>query len=633
VRVLLIAALVAALPSTAAARWTKLTSANFVFIGDASGVQIRRVAERLETFREVMIRALPGATATSPVPTIVVVFATDRSLNPVKPLFRGNTTDVSGYMQSGEDVNYIAINGEYIDIALRTVLHEYAHLLTGNTIGRAPVWVSEGLAEFYATMEGLEGGKSVIIGRAPAEHVDLLKSSTLIPIKELLAIDQGSQVYNEGLRRGVLYAQSWALTHYLTLGNKERASQFRKFLASLRSGLDQERAFSESFGDDIAALDRELFDYVRQFAFPALRMQFSERVVGEADRATTIDDLEGDIHVADLQARIGRDKEARTRLQAIVQKKPDAAMAWTVLGLIDFRERRFTEALPQLERAAERGPQNAFVQTAFGRALVTLINEQTGAEEQATLRKARTTLSRAVELDPVSGYAAGMLGYVELAIGEDLARAVSMLERAVKLAPSRDQYRLFLAQALMRRGDFQGATNQLGSVLATGSSPEARDDARRLLGDVANARVRAESPGAAPATTTGSTGRPIGSVPGLSAPATRATVRLDLRVVQNGETRTLGQFTAIECRPNLIVLQVDASGGTLRLAAKQLSEIDFITYRTDTAGSVQCGALPKPVRVLVTYRVRSETTAAGTIDGDAVAIELVPDDYTPLPSR
>ena len=632
VHVVLIAALITAVPSTAAARWTRMTSANFVFVGDASGTQIRQVAERLERFREVLARALPGATATSPVPTIVVVFATDRSLSPVKPLFRGSPTDVSGYMQSGEDLNYIALNGEYIDIALRTVLHEYAHLLTANTIGRAPIWVSEGLAEFYATMEGLEGGKSVLIGRAPAEHVDLLKGSTLIPIKTLLAIDQQSQVYNEGLRRGVLYAQSWALTHYLTLGNKARASQFQKYLASLRSGLDDEHAFSEAFGSDTTALDRELFDYVRQFAFPALRMEFSEKVIGEAARATTIDDLEGEIHVTDLQARIGRDKEARTRLQAIVQQKPDAAMAWTVLGLIDFRAKQLKDALPMLERAAERGPQNAFVQTAFGRALAALINEQSGAEERATLQKARTTLSRAVELDGASSYAAGWLGYVELAIGEDLPRAVSLLERATKLAPSRDQYRLLLAQALMRQRDFQAATNQLGSLMATGSSAEVRDQARRLLGDVANARLRAEraeSPGAAPDS---ADRRPISSLPEVTAPATRSTARLDLRAVQAGETRSLGQFRAIECRPTLVVLQIDSSGRTLRLAAKQLSEVDFITYRSDTTGSVQCGPLPKPVRVLVTYRVRSETTAAGTIDGDAVAIELVPDDYTP-PSR
>jgi hypothetical protein len=35
------------------------------------------------------------------------------------------------------------------------------------------------------------------------------------------------------------------------------------------------------------------------------------------------------------------------------------------------------------------------------------------------------------------------------------------------------------------------------------------------------------------------------------------------------------------------------------------------------------------LRAFVTYRARAATTAAGMIDGDAVAIELLPDDYQP----
>lgn len=42
---------------TAAAEWTRLKSANFTFVGDASERQIRRVAQQLEQFREVMLRA------------------------------------------------------------------------------------------------------------------------------------------------------------------------------------------------------------------------------------------------------------------------------------------------------------------------------------------------------------------------------------------------------------------------------------------------------------------------------------------------------------------------------------------------------------------------------------------------
>jgi tetratricopeptide (TPR) repeat protein len=633
VRVAMVTALIALLPSSAAAKWTRLSTTNFVFVGDASAGQIRQVAEKLEQFREVMTRALPGATSRSPVPTVVLVFATDRSLSPVKPLFRGSATEVAGYLLRGEDLNYIAVNGEHIDIALNTVFHEYAHLLIGNTIGAVPAWLSEGLAGFYEMTQLRDGGRKVLIGRALADHVGLLKESTLIPIKELFSIDQDSQVYNEGSRRGVFYAQSWALTHYLTLGSKERAPQFRQYLIALRNGVEHQRAFADAFTADIALLDRELFEYVRNFLFPALEMQFAERVVAEAERGTTIDDVEGDIYVADLQARVGREEEARSKLKAITDRKPDAALAWTALGLIDFRERRIKEAMPLLERAAERGQGNAHVQAALGRALIAMFNEGRAADTGSELLlRARAPLARAVELDANSSYAAGMLGYVELAIGNDLPRAVSLLERAIRLAPSREQYRLMHAQALLRLGEFQRATDHLGPLVAAGRSAEVRDDARRLLVAAADARTRVSAAASASASTsTASSGGfiPLSSVGGSAPAASQANVRLDLRVVQSGETRALGQFRGMECTPDRVVLQIEASERVLRLAAKQLSDVDFISYRSDTPSAVSCGPLTVPLRVLVTYRIGPATPPAGMLDGEAVAIELVPDGYTP----
>jgi len=622
-------AIALSLPTEAAARWTRLRTAHFQFIGDAPAGQIREVAEKLEQFREVMVRALPGATAVSPVPTIVLVFSTDRALTPVKPLFRGSTIDVAGYYQSGEDLNYIALNGEYTDQALLTIFHEYAHALVGDTLGRVPVWVNEGLAEFYEAMQGLEAGKAVVIGRAPAQHVDLLKSSTLMPIKQLLSIDHDSPVYNEGSRRGVFYAESWALTHYLTLGNRERAPQFTKYLLALRSGVDGGTAFNEAFGADTSMLDRELFEYVRQVAFPALRLQFNQKITGEAERGTTLDDLDAEIYVGDLQARVGREKKARTRLQAVLTRKPDAARASTALGLIDYRARRFTEALPILERAAGQDPKDAFVQTALGRALTATLNDIPALDDRtATLAKARDTLSRAVEADATSAYAAGLLGYVELVEGANMAHAVSMLERASQLAPSREQYRLFLAQALILQGELKRATDYLGPLLARGSSAEVRNDARRLLAEAGN-RGSQSAPG---------TGRPSGSgllalnaVADVTLPTPigppRTIIRLDLRPVKDGETRVLGMFRAIECQQAGVILVVDVDGRIVRMEAKLLSEIDFITYRTDQGGSVTCGALPMPQRVFATYRPKPGAPAPGTSDGEAVAIELLPDDY------
>ena len=209
-----------------AATWRRLQTAHFTFVGDASEAQIRQVAEQLERFRTVMALALPNLSTVSPVPTVVVVFSSDRAFDPYKPRFEGRRVEAAGYFQNGEDVNYIAVNADVGSAVADVVLHEYTHFLIGNTFGIVPVWLNEGLAEFYGTVVGSKGGRAAIIGTAPRAHVDLLRQSTFIPLGQLMTIDRASPMYNEGSRRGVFYAEAWALTHYLTLGSPERRAQF-----------------------------------------------------------------------------------------------------------------------------------------------------------------------------------------------------------------------------------------------------------------------------------------------------------------------------------------------------------------------------------------------------------------------
>ena len=212
------------------AEWTRLRSANFTFVGDASERQIRRVAQQLEQFREVMMRALPPSGASSPAPIVVIVFANDRSFEPFKPRFQGRTVEVAGFFQGGQDVNFIAVNGDLGADAVRTVFHEYSHFLVSSTLRLAPVWVSESLAGVYETFQERDGGKSAVLGLAPAEYVRELRSQTLIPLSQLTVVDRSSPMYNEGNRRGLLYAQSWALMHYFRFGSAARGAQFVQYL-------------------------------------------------------------------------------------------------------------------------------------------------------------------------------------------------------------------------------------------------------------------------------------------------------------------------------------------------------------------------------------------------------------------
>jgi Flp pilus assembly protein TadD len=646
IRITVLCLLAAAVPIDVAAKWTQVQSENFTFIGDASEGQIRRVAERLEQFREALLGVLPDASTQSPVPTVVMVFATDRSMTPVKPLFRGNPIEINGYFQTGEDVNYIAVNADILDLAVMTIFHEYAHFLVGNNLGRVPVWVNEGLAELYEVTQERDGGKSVVIGRPPPQHVALLQRSTMMPVKELMAVERTASVYNEGNRRGVLYAQSWAFVHYLALGSQTRAPQFRAFLSAVRAGTPEQEAFAAAFGADAAALDRELFEYVRQFTFPTIRFDFPAKSASTSiPRGRTLDDDEADAYLADMQARVDRLDEARARVAAIQKRDPKVGRASMVLGTMDLRGNRLSEALGHLERAASLAPDDFIVQSTYGRALVTQMSG-VRADPQATaavLPRARQALGRATALNPRSARAAWMLAYAELVGGGDVAAAITALVQAIKLDPSREDYRILLAQALMRQGELEKATSLLGPLVAAGGTPEVRADARRVLGEIGNIKAARQAGAAAPLIVVssaaslamppapvppgGSTASPIdeASLAEIRREAGRAS-GLILRRVETGEERVLGTFEAVDCINGDVVLRVASEGRVLALRAKQLADVDFISYRSSTPSEVNCGPQKGRDRVYATFR---PAAASNGIDGQAVAIELLPDGFAP----
>jgi hypothetical protein len=96
---------------------------------------------------------------------------------------------------------------------------------------------------------------------------------------------------------------------------------------------------------------------------------------------------------------------------------------------------------------------------------------------------------------------------------------------------------------------------------------------------------------------------------------------LNLRTVGPGEQRTFGTVQAIECRRDGIVIVVRTPQGVTRASAASLAVINFVTFRSQAAGSITCGAQTE-VPALLTFRA----DAARMI---AVALELLPDGYVP----
>ena len=143
------------------------------------------------------------------------------------------------------------------------VFHEYVHLVLRLNFDSLPVWLNEGLAEFWGNT--IIEGDRVYEGRPVPYHLQTLRQRTPLSLAELFAVKHGSPAYSEQNRATIFYAESWALVHYLVLGSDERRGQVNRFAALLQAGRPRGGG-QEAFGD-IKALDRELQSYVRRPVF------------------------------------------------------------------------------------------------------------------------------------------------------------------------------------------------------------------------------------------------------------------------------------------------------------------------------------------------------------------------------
>lgn len=585
-----------------AAQWLRLRSPHFVVVGDASERELRRVADRVEGFREGLMRALPNAVVAMPVPMTIVVFATDSGFTPFKPLVNGRPMErIAGYFLGGEDANYIAMTLAHGETAYPTILHEYTHALLAETLPSAPMWLHEGLAEIYSTYTERADGRSALIGGAPQMHLRELQNGVPLPIEDVMAADARSAVYNEGERRGMFYAQAWALTHYLLLGSETRRAQVPEYLRLRDEGKSVDDAIREAFGCEPKALENEFKDYGRLFSLKGFEVALDpNRRRQWTLTAERIPLPDAQTYTVELLARQGRPDEARRAIDQILQASPRLPRGLAALGRLHVRAGRAEEGLPLLRAAAERLPDDAAVASTYARALVDQLRAQ-GTDAASRDREGLDRVGRALDvahrLDPDDVYVVAMQGYVALLEGADFAHARDLLERAVRLSPARQDYHLLLAQVFIAQRNLSGTQGLLGPLVARGADARIRDQARSLL-----ARAVDDS----------------SSTPDAIAAMRQA---LTLRTLEADESRVVGSFERVECGAQGTVLHVRSGDRLVRLRTDRLEDVDLINYRDEPVAPVGCGAPAEAVRVVATFR------GALNRDAEVVALEFVPQDY------
>jgi len=603
--------------------WIRLQAPNFLLLGDVSARDLRQVAERLEQFREALGVALPNAILTTPAPTTVLVFETHKSYEPLKPRYQGKTRDLAGFFQAGEAVNYVTLTLEGGLDNLGTIYHEYVHLLVNNNVGDLPLWLNEGLAEYYGTFQVSDSGDYAILGRIQKDHVLLLRQQ-FIPLQTIVAVDQQSPLYNETDKASIFYAESWALVHYLILGEEQKfAKQMGAFAMALSKGQSLDDAAWSALGISAAELESGLRRHIGRDVFQSQNLAYSERIAKlSAIQPTPVS--EADVHatLGDLLLQMDRRDEAKAELAAALALDDSHGPAHASLGILDLREGKWDASRAHFERAVASSAANFLCHYYYGVALsrTTLASGAPGADDLAAMER---SFRRAIELNPSFADAYAQLASVVGRTSERTQAAVDLMLEALQLAPGREDYLLGLGMLLSNRPDLTEAKQVLTALAARGSDTTVRNQARTRLDQIVEFEKQRTELEASTRTTID---RPHGPSTTVHLPtAGSPTLLLKLRDPKPGETRYSGQLTNIECGPHGIVLVIKVDAETVRARAAKFDAVEFITYREDAGRRVKCGPRKLADNVVLTLRLDGGTRTQGV----AVAVEVVPEDYHP----
>jgi FimV-like protein len=614
--------------ATAAAKdtWVSVRTKNFFLIGNAGDKDIRKVALKLEQFREVFTRLFPKIIFSTPVPTTVIVFKSDESYAPFKP-----GPNIAGYFQPGLDVNYITLTTEVRgqQDAFSIIFHEYTHLLIENTFKDVPVWFNEGLAEYYSTFK-ITDDQKVALGTAIGHHVFLLRESKMLPLKTLFEVDHQSPHYNEKSKQGIFYAQSWALMHYLIIGKTGKAEQLGKFMDLLGAQVPLDQAFPQAFGVPFEVMEKELRDYVKKDRYNVLNGHFRQKLGLDTEAAATpLSEAEAEAYLGDLMLH-SYPQGARSYLEKALRLEPNLAMAHASLGMAYFREGNLDKAQASLERAFTANSQNYLAHYYYALVLSGAESGGVTGYKPEVLVKIREHLQKAMALRPDYPESYKLMAFVNLVTGENIDNSIAAMKRLLSALPGRHDFTNILAQLYLRKDDIKTARVLLEEVTKSNASEDNRKEAEALLKQISTyeehvARVEEvrkldQAAGPPPVVVTAS--EPVTQ----QRPANPSSyLREVLRKPAAGETQLQARLVKIECEAKGIVFVVQTATGLLRLRTATFDDIAITTYDPKVNGEITCGPWKMPATVVVCYLpgVNKRTK----VDGVLKSVEFVPADF------
>src|SRR6202158_5922811 len=381
----------------------------------------------------------------------------------------------AGLYQQGEDKHYVVLRLDSEGTnPFHALYHEYTHALLHLNFTGLPLWLDEGLAEFYGNSQ--LGDREARVGTIDETHLYILGQNKLLPIETLLNVEQGSPYYNEANRASVFYAESWALVHYLMLDPEAQRRQLLKnFVAAWDKSGSQIEAARQAFGD-LKRFGQVIEGYSRQTRF---RVALFKNAQQAADKTYSVRSLPpGEVLAlrGDCAAHRNRLEQAQPLVEQAVQAQPNLAISHEALGYYLYRKEDQSGADKEMKKAMELGSTSFVAPYYHGMLLL-----RGGLAAPEAMEEAIKSFQKATQINPQFAPAFEGLAQAYSFAPETQKQALEAGIRAAKLDPTTHAYAINLINLLLNSNRDADARQLAQRLLEKASSPEEAQTARELL--------------------------------------------------------------------------------------------------------------------------------------------------------
>ena len=457
--------------------WIEVRSPHFTVATNGSEKDGRRIAEQFEQFRAMFHAAFATFRVDTAQPIVILAARNENTMKVMLPddwEAKGHVHHAGMYVQN-EDKDYVLLQ---LDAQgsnpFHVVYHEYTHALVHLNFSGLPLWLDEGLAEFFGNTT--LGEKESRTGTIDPNTLAFLQQNRLIPVETLLQVDHTSPYYNEANRASVFYAESWALVHYLMMNEEARQRQLLvKFIAAWEKNQNQVEAAQQTFGD-LKAFGRAIEGYSRQSRFMegVVKMGQAEADASKSFPVRRLPAAEAAGLRGDFFAHEGRLEASKIVLDEALQLDANQAIAREGLSFYYYRKGELGRADEEIKAAISRGDASLDAAYYHGMLLTRGADPERNAEAIESLKKA-------TQLNPQFAPAFEMLAYAYSRSPETQKLALDAGFAAVRLDPARHQYHLALINLLTNNDREADARYLARKLIASADSAEERQEAQAAL--------------------------------------------------------------------------------------------------------------------------------------------------------